>query len=172
MKMNYVEKNLEKMVRNSKDLYEALYYSINFLVFYFAVLSVESLKGKLQKREREVESKKQELVSGSIEKEVSFTTEYSGLCMDWKLILDHFNYQEELKEAFDKMSVKLEREAQEREEAMRQIREQEVKLNEANSKVFLCNLEVCTVLLYELIDLFSLQVLSSEHRLYGTVIVA
>lgn len=83
-----------------------------------------------------MESKKQELVSGSIEKEVSFTTEYSGLCMDWKLILDHFNYQEELKEAFDKMSVKLEREAQEREEAMRQIREQEVKLNEANSKVF------------------------------------
>ena len=43
--------------------------------------------------------------------------------------------QEELKEAFDKMSVKLERESQEREEAMRQIREQEVKLNEANSKV-------------------------------------
>ena len=82
MKMNYVEKNLEKMVRNLKDLYEALYYSINFFVFYFVVLSVESLKGKLQKREREVESKKQELVSGSIEKEVSFTTEYSGLCMD------------------------------------------------------------------------------------------
>ena len=68
MKMNYVEKNLEKMVRNSKDLYEALYYSINFFVFYFVVLSVESLKGKLQKREREVESKKQELVSGSSEK--------------------------------------------------------------------------------------------------------
>lgn len=78
--------------------------------------------------------------------------------MDWKLILDHFNYQEELKEAFDKMSVKLEREAQEREEAMRQIREQEVKLNEANSKVFLCSLEVCAiwVLLYELIDIFSI----------------
>ena len=33
MKMNYVEKNLEKMVRNFKDLYEALYYSINFLFF-------------------------------------------------------------------------------------------------------------------------------------------
>ena len=33
------------------------------------------------------------------------------------------------------MSVKLEREAQEREEAMRQIREQEAKLNEANARV-------------------------------------
>ena len=33
------------------------------------------------------------------------------------------------------MSVKLERESQEREEAMRQIREQEVKLNEAASRV-------------------------------------
>ena len=33
------------------------------------------------------------------------------------------------------MSVKLEREAQEREEAMQQIREQEAKLNEANAKV-------------------------------------
>lgn len=48
--------------------------------------------------------------------------------------------QEELKEAFDKMSVKLEREAQEREEAMQQIREQEVKLNEAKSRVsMLCS---------------------------------
>lgn len=50
-----------------------------------------------------------------------------------------------MKEAFDKMSVKLEREVQEREEAMRQIREQEAKLNEANSKVFLCSREVCAV---------------------------
>lgn len=33
------------------------------------------------------------------------------------------------------MSVKLEREAQEREEAMQQIREQEAKLNEANARV-------------------------------------
>ena len=33
------------------------------------------------------------------------------------------------------MSVKLEREAQEREEAMRQVREQEAKLTEANSRV-------------------------------------
>ena len=33
------------------------------------------------------------------------------------------------------MSVKLERESQEREEAMQQIREQEVKLNEAKAKV-------------------------------------
>lgn len=40
-----------------------------------------------------------------------------------------------MKEAFDKMSVKLEREAQEREEAMQQIREQEAKLNEANARV-------------------------------------
>lgn len=43
--------------------------------------------------------------------------------------------QDELKEAFDKMSVKLEREAQEREEAMQQIREQEAKLNEAHARV-------------------------------------
>lgn len=40
-----------------------------------------------------------------------------------------------MKEAFDKMSVKLERESQEREEAMRQVREQEAKLTEANSRV-------------------------------------
>ena len=40
-----------------------------------------------------------------------------------------------MKEAIDKMSVKLDRESQEREEAMRQIREQEVKLNEANNRV-------------------------------------
>ena len=33
------------------------------------------------------------------------------------------------------MSVKLERESQEREEAMRQVREQEAKLTEANSRV-------------------------------------
>ena len=33
------------------------------------------------------------------------------------------------------MSVKLEREAQEREEAMQQIREQEAKLNEAHARV-------------------------------------
>ena len=33
------------------------------------------------------------------------------------------------------MSVKLERESQEREEAMQQIREQEAKLNEAKAKV-------------------------------------
>ena len=33
------------------------------------------------------------------------------------------------------MSVKLEREAQEREEAMQQIREKEAKLNEANARV-------------------------------------
>lgn len=39
-----------------------------FFIFYFAVLAVESLKGKLQKRERELDSKKQELVSGLNEK--------------------------------------------------------------------------------------------------------
>ena len=39
------------------------------------------------------------------------------------------------------MSVKLEREAQEREEAMQQIREQEAKLNEANAKVSKDNCE-------------------------------
>ena len=47
----------------------------------------------------------------------------------------HTSLQDELKEAFDKMSVKLEREAQEREEAMQQIREQEAKLNEAHARV-------------------------------------
>ena len=41
------------------------------------------------------------------------------------------------------MSVKLERESQEREEAMQQIREQEAKLNEAKAKV---RLVVCSAL--------------------------
>ena len=41
------------------------------------------------------------------------------------------------------MSVKLERESQEREEAMQQIREQEAKLNEAKAKV---RLVLCSAL--------------------------
>ena len=40
-----------------------------------------------------------------------------------------------MKESLDKMVVKLEREQQEREEAMQRVRELENKLNDANTKV-------------------------------------
>lgn len=69
------------------------------------------------------------------------------------------------------MSVKLEREAQEREEAMQQIREQEAKLNEANARVsenncFIVNLYLPTAKVFLLNHLQKCQTLIITIHVY------
>lgn len=70
------------------------------------------------------------------------------------------------------MSVKLEREAQEREEAMQQIREQEAKLNEANARVsehncFIVNLYLPTAKVFLLNHLQKCQTLIITADILG-----